>query len=174
MWDLEQYHTAFPELTVAGGAGARVTIEWAESCREALEGPDSESVRRKGHRDEIVGKYFAGNGDTFLPDGPARTFRPFWWRAGRYVRITVETRDAPLRLERLALLETRLPLENDGAFACSDAEMAGVAALSARGIQMCAHETYMDCPYYEQMMYVGDTRLQMLTAYVMNAEDRLN
>ncbi len=171
LWDLDEYHTAYPELTTTGGAGARVSIEWAESCCAALEGPD---VRRKGNRDETAGKHFLGYGDIFLPDGPTRTFRPFWWRAGRYVRITVETRDAPLTLDRLVLLETRLPLENEAAFDSDDPEIPGLVKVSARGIQMCAHETYMDCPYYEQMMYVGDTRLQMLTAYVMSAEDRLN
>jgi hypothetical protein len=38
---------------------------------------------------------------------------------------------------------------------------------------MCAHETYMDCPYYEQMMYVGDSRLEALTTYAISANDRL-
>jgi hypothetical protein len=32
----------------------------------------------------------------------------------------------------------------------------------------------MDCPYYEQMMYVGDTRLELLTHYVMQRDDRLS
>ena len=30
---------------------------------------------------------------------------------------------------------------------------------------MCAHETYMDCPYYEQLQYGGDTRLEILATY---------
>ncbi len=169
LWDLEEYHTAYPELTVTGGAGALVKIEWAEACVEDIAEP-----RRKGNRNEVAGKHFVGNGDTFLPDGPTRTLRSFWWRAGRYVRITVETADTPVTLESLRLLESRYPLENTSEFWSSDREIAGIIAVAARGIQMCAHETYMDCPYYEQMMYVGDTRLQMLTSYVMSHEDRLN
>src|SRR6201995_5293651 len=38
---------------------------------------------------------------------------------------------------------------------------------------MCSHETYMDCPYYEQLMYVGDTRLQVLTTFATSRDDRL-
>ena len=174
LWDLQQYHTAFPELRVVGGAGARVQVRWAESCFEKVERAEGSDAWRKGNRDEIAGKYFLGNGDTFLPDGPRRVFRPFWWRSGRYVRISIDTAAEPVTLEQIRLLETRFPLENEGQFASSDSTLDPVIRLAARGIQMCAHETYMDCPYYEQMMYVGDTRLQMLTAYVMSREDRLN
>src|SRR5215213_11960269 len=38
---------------------------------------------------------------------------------------------------------------------------------------MCAHETYMDCPYYEQLMYIGDTRLEALVTYAITRDDRL-
>jgi hypothetical protein len=38
---------------------------------------------------------------------------------------------------------------------------------------MCSHETYMDCPYYEQLMYIGDSRLSMLTQYTLCRDDRL-
>jgi len=29
---------------------------------------------------------------------------------------------------------------------------------------LCAHETYMDCPYYEQLQYGGDARIRMLVS----------
>lgn len=173
LWDLEDYHTAYPELTTTDGAGASIQIHWAESCfltPRKIKGKQHE----KGNRNEIAGKYFLGLGDTFLPDGQTRTFRPCWWRSGRYIRIRITTGANPLTLESLTLMESRMPLENESSFTSNDRELKGIIDLSVRGIQMCAHETYMDCPYYEQMMYVGDTRIQMLTAYVMSSEDRLN
>ncbi len=36
------------------------------------------------------------------------------------------------------------------------------------------HDVFVDCPYYEQMMYVADTRIQMLLAYVFAGDDRLS
>ena len=45
--------------------------------------------------------------------------------------------------------------------------------LLVRGMQACAHETYFDCPYFEQMQYVGDLRLEALTQYAMTRDDRL-
>jgi alpha-L-rhamnosidase len=173
IWDLDTYQTAYPEVDLSGGAGARVEVRWAESCFTKPNGTERGS-RVKDNRNEVDGKYFEGYGDTFLSDGSEATFRPYWWRAGRYVRITVETAEAPLTIEAIRLLETRMPLEDEGNFTCSDEELISIIPILVRGIQMCAHETYMDCPYYEQLMYVGDTRLQMLTAYVMSPEDRLN
>jgi hypothetical protein len=48
-----------------------------------------------------------------------------------------------------------------------------VKPLGYRTLQMCAHETTMDCPFYEQLQYAGDTRLQCLVAYVTGDDDRL-
>lgn len=174
LWDLDEYRTAYPELVTSAGTGAKINLDWGESCYVNLPGIEGKSPHEKGNRDEFAGKYFRGNGDAFMPDGPQRQFRAYWWRAGRWVRINVQTASQPLTIDKLHLLETRMPLENDSVFTSSDEQLPDIIKLATRGIQMCAHETYMDCPYYEQMMYVGDTRLQLLTAYVMSSEDRLN
>ncbi len=45
--------------------------------------------------------------------------------------------------------------------------------LSWRTLQLCSHETYEDCPYYEQLQYVGDTRLEALCSMALAGETRL-
>ncbi len=40
-------------------------------------------------------------------------------------------------------------------------------------MQMCAHEMQFDCPYYEQQMYPGDTRVQLLVLSAMARDARL-
>lgn len=172
--DLDQYFCARPELTVSGGKGSRVEIDWAEALYL-----DTERWP-KGNRDEIEGKFFApvrkeedGPGDVFLPEGGNnREYRTLWWQAGRYVQVLVETGDEPLTIERFRYLETRYPLENEGQFQGA-AELEEPIPIMVRGLQMCSHETYMDCPFYEQLMYVGDTRLEVLTTYVMTTDERL-
>jgi alpha-L-rhamnosidase len=42
-----------------------------------------------------------------------------------------------------------------------------------RTAQLCAGETYFDCPYYEQLQYEGDTRIQSLISLYVTGDDRL-
>jgi alpha-L-rhamnosidase len=167
--DLEQYVCAYPQVRLSGGSGSRLTIGWAEALY--LDG----SGRTKGQRDEVEGRTFIATcRDVILADGGTqRQFEPLWWRAGRYVELLIETGDQPLTLERFSLLETRYPLEMESRFSSSDPRLDAVVPVALRGLQMCAHETYMDCPYYEQMMYVGDSRLEALTTYAITVDDRL-
>jgi alpha-L-rhamnosidase len=128
----------------------------------------------KGQRDEFIGKTFHGMTDTFLPGGDAhQKFSTLWWRAGRWCLISIKTADEPLTIHRLALDESRYPVENESSFDGGDPELIGIIKLATRGIQMCSHETFMDCPYYEQLQYDGDSRLELLTTYAMTRDDRL-
>ncbi len=166
--DLQDYYCAYPLLVTSGGAGGSVHLRWAEALYEAPQG------HHKGNRGEIEGKYFRGAGDRFTLDGGRRRrYRPLWWQAGRYVEVTVTTKQEPVTIEALKLLETRYPLEMESRFSCSDERLGRVIPIALRGLQMCAHETYMDCPYYEQLMYVGDTRLEVLATYAITGDDRL-
>ena len=168
--DLVTYTCAYPELVTSGGARARVRVHWME----ALVHDPAQPRPHKGNRNEIDGKHALGVGDSFLPDGGARRrFGTLWWQAGRYVEILVRTADQPLTIDHLGFRETRYPLEMESSFDASDPRLPRVAPILVRGMQMCAHETYMDCPYYEQLMYAGDTRLEALTTYVMTVDDRL-
>jgi alpha-L-rhamnosidase len=166
--DLDNYYCAYPELVVTGGKGSTVRLAWTEALYNEPE------ARTKGNRNEIDNKYFIGLYDMFLPDGGVgRSFRPLWWRSGRYMELLVTTAAEPLTIERVALHETRYPLEMETTFAASDARMEQIVPIMVRALQMCAHETYMDCPYYEQMMYTGDTRLEVLATYMISRDDRL-
>ena len=168
LFDLENYYCAYPEATLSGGRGSLVRVQWAEALYLDPKGP------HKGNRNEIEGKYFLGIGDVFRPDGgPARRFKTLWWEAGRYVELYVETADEPLVIDRLDLYEVRYPLEMETRFEASDARLEKVVPIALRGLQMCAQETYFDCPYYEQLMYEGDSRLEILATYCTTRDDRL-
>lgn len=173
--DLEDYYCAYPEFVTSHGKNALVRLLWNESLYR-----EKEAIH-KDNRDAVDNKFFTtenslkdGIGDSFICEGGrSRKFETLWWECGRYVEILVETQDEPLIIESISLRETRYPLTSDGGIKTSDSRLNKVIPLALRTLQMCAHETYMDCPYYEQLMYIGDTRLQALTTYVLTNDDRL-
>ncbi|MBU0715948.1 MAG: hypothetical protein KJ964_11380 [Verrucomicrobia bacterium] len=166
--DLNDYYCAYTDLVVSEGRNAVIKIEWAEALyRDPL-------ADDKGNRDEVFGKFFIGDGDTFIADGGSqRHFETFWWRSGRYLRISVITGESSLLIEKLAVRETRYPLDYEGALDCDNKELLKIVRPAVRSLQECMHETYMDCPHYEQMMYVGDTRIMALAGYVISADRRM-
>lgn len=166
--DLEDYYCACPALTTQGGADAELSLQWSE----ALYVEPHENAA-KADRSATEGLHFFGKGDEFIADGGERTFEPLWWRAGRYVRLQIQTHDEPIVIRCLAWRETRYPLECLPLPEVADERLARALPMMQRGLLMCMHESYMDTPYYEQLMYVGDSRLDALCTYVLSPDDRL-
>ena len=165
---IDQGHltTAYPELDIDGGSGARVSVRYAEALRL----PEKQG---KGNRDVIDGKEFAGFGDEFLPDGAKRTWRPLFWRAYRYVELAIETDAEPLIIEDLRGVYTGYPFVRRAEFDGGPGEIRKILDVGWRTARLCAHESYMDCPYYEQLQYVGDGRIQALVSLYMTGDHRL-
>ncbi len=179
LWDLEEYFCAYPELVVSGGKGSRLGWGWAESLYvgDAFDWHTVVTDReRKGptSRAEWRDKYFYGPVDEFFPDGRERArFTIPWWRCGRWCQLEVETGDEPIDILDAKLVETRYPLESEAYFECDNPTVSPVCAICLRGLKMCMHEMHFDCPHYEQQMYGGDTRIQMLVVDALTSDDRL-
>lgn len=165
--DLEDYYCAWPILAVADGKDCEIKITWSESLFENPEGSE------KGNRRQITGKYFRGVGDQFICDGSPRELTTLVWRAGRYVLISLKTASSPLTIVNFKLLETRYPLELQGCITSSEQGINDIIPICLRSIQESSHENYVDCPFYEQMLYSGDGRLEALTNYVISADTSL-
>lgn len=161
--DLGEYYCGQVEFTTSQGQGSDIVISWAEAL---YHDPDAGS---KGKRNEIHDKYFFGAGDRFLPNGNlVNNFFTLQYRAGRYIELLIRTSEAPLYVTQFKLLESRYPMPFEGEFLSPDMRLNCLIRPCLRTLQMCAHDTYMDCPFYEQLMYVGDTRIQLLLNYVIN------
>jgi hypothetical protein len=165
---LDQSHltNAYLVLAVSGGAGGELRVTYAEALRDA-EG-------RKGNRNEIDGKQIAGVRDVFRPDGGRdRRFRTLWFRTYRYVQLDIVTADDPLSVHDVHGIFTAYPFELRARFAGDRPWLADMWEMNWRVLRLCAFETYFDTPYYEQLQYVGDTRVQALLSLYLSGDDRL-
>ena len=169
--DRQTLTTAYPQLTVSGGKNASIRLTYAEALYD--------DKQHKGDRDDVGNRQAEGFHDTFLPDGKKhRAFEPLWWRTWRYLDLDIQTGSSALTLESLTAEFTAYPFEERASFegktsAGSDTDLAKIWEISWRTARLDAHETYMDTPYYEQLQYVGDTRVQALISYAVAGDDRL-
>ncbi len=168
--DLNDYYCAYPEIVLSKGQESFLSMQWAESLYyKVKDGKDF-----KGNRNVIEGKYFIGYPDKFFTDGGIkRHYNTLWWRCGRYIEIVIETKQQELIIEAINFVETRYPLFMESSFDSSDNNLQSIIPLLIRSIQICANETYMDTPYYEQLQWVGDIRIEALVSYVISKDTRL-
>ncbi|MCL2810802.1 MAG: hypothetical protein FWD25_02820 [Clostridia bacterium] len=158
--------TAYVSLPMSGGRGAEIIQRYAECYSDGTRAG-------KGDRCDSVNYQLHGHQDVYRPSGGEETYVPFWFRTMRFLRVEVQTADEPLTLEKPTLLETGYPLESRTTFHSSDPALNTLWEISKRTLQRCMHETYEDCPYYEQLQYTMDTRLQMLFTYALSGDTRM-
>jgi hypothetical protein len=157
---------AFAVLEASGGTGSTVRLVYAEALKD-VQG-------NKGNRNEIDGKTIAGVRDEFrLDGGEHRRFQTLWFRTYRYVQLEIQTADEALRLHDLHGIFVGYPFTLAARFDSDLAWLADMWEINWRGARLCAWETYFDTPYYEQLQYVGDTRIQGLITLYMSDDDRL-
>lgn len=164
--DVSENTAAYPELLVSEGKGATVKLTYAEALFDAK--------GNKGNRNDINDKQIMGNYDIFLPDGGLnRKFRPLWFRAYRYLQLDITTKDQSLILNDIYSMKTGYPLKMNASFSSSDASLQEIWKTGWRTAQLCAGELYYDTPYYEQLQYTGDSRIQSLISLYNAGDDRL-
>ena len=166
LFDQGTLTTGYPELLVSKGKGSKIKLTYSESLF------DPQGL--KGNRNEIEGKSIRGYSDYFLPDGNEdRLFRPLWFRTWRYLQMEIETKSEPLTLSRFSSEFTAYPLKENAIFETDQPGLKKIWDVGWRTARLCANETYYDCPYYEQLQYIGDTRIQSLISLYVSGDDRL-
>ncbi|MBB3128441.1 hypothetical protein FHS19_003095 [Paenibacillus rhizosphaerae] len=168
--------TGYLHLAFSGGKGTEFRIVCAE-CYEP-EASNASKGRMKGVRTMSKGGKLVGDPDVYLASGAGtpespEVYEPFWFRTFRYVRVEITGGNEPIALHSIGYRETGYPLEPAGTFDCSDDELNQIWRMSLNTLRRCMHETYEDCPYYEQLQYTMDTRLQMLYTFHLTTDDRL-
>jgi hypothetical protein len=164
--DQEQLTMGYPVLVASGGAGAQATLTYAEALFDAQ--------GHKGNRNEIEGRVIRGLRDHILFDGGEnRQFQSLWLRTFRYVQLDVATADEPLVVSDVHSIFTAYPFVSHAAFSSDQAWIDGIWEIDWRMLRLSAFETFWDTPYYEQLQYVGDSRIEALLSVYNTGDDRL-
>jgi len=188
--DAGKLTSAYPEVVASGGAGAHLRLTYAEALRLPWTTPNAKLLGKpqplanlaSHYADESTGWTFdrrgviSGWSDVWEPaGGPATaTYEPWHWRAFRYVSIKIKTGAEPLTLRSIGHRFTAYPYKITGAFSCSDPRLERIWDASLLTMRLCSHETFEDCPHYEQMQYAGDTMITSKIALYTTGDGSLS
>jgi hypothetical protein len=179
--------TGYPVFAFSGGKGREVRIIYGECAlqiddRGGYRAPvkavrdDFDFGDVDGYRDTVRLSDVDPDRDGVVRDGFAHdpfVYEPFHWRTFWFVRLEVSPGPDAFELSdahyRFTTYPQTLKARVDSAIPDSDR----MWEVSWRTLQLCAHETYEDCPYYEQLNYVADSRLQARCSLVLAGETRL-
>jgi hypothetical protein len=160
---------ALVTLEMSGGKNATISLTYAEALFNYRG-----RHRYKTNRDSVDGKVFLGRKDSIICDGSAnQVFNSMTWRTYRYIRLRVNTANEPLAINDLYGTFTAYPFQRNAKLITGKPEIGQMLDIGWRTARLCAAETYMDCPYYEQLQYIGDSRIQALVSYYNSGDDRL-
>ncbi len=176
--DHSVHTTGYPKLTYSRGKGSRIRITYAEALFKKDPYTRTSDGNRilydlKGNRNIFTDKEIRGIYDILLPDGGnRRIFIPWGRRTYRFVQFDIQTGNEPLVLEDYHSIYTVYPFPQKGKFISNDTLLNKIFEVSWRTLRNSAAETFMD-PYYEQLQYIGDTRIEALISLYVSGDDRL-
>lgn len=172
--DHKNHSVGFPQLTISDGKNSKIKITYAE----ALFYKDSHSRTahkgwEKGHRNDFKNKEIRGYYDIIIADGGKnRQYTPLALRTFRFVQLDIETGDEALILEDYHNVFTAYPFEEKASFETNNDDLNKIWEVAWRTLQNSSHDVFLD-PYYEQLQYVGDARIESLVSIYLTGDDRL-
>lgn len=99
-------------------------------------------------------------------------YRSLFRRGFRYLYITLRNCDK-IEIGNLNVAFSHYPFKNQGNFFCSDFKLNKIYETAKHTIKCCMEDVYVDCPSYEQVLWVGDMRNEALCDYFINGDSRL-
>ncbi len=157
---------AYPTLEYSKGKNAMISLTYAEGLYD--------DKMEKGNRNIVEGKKIIGTKDSLITNGlDNQRFTTLFWKTYRYIQLSIETKEEPLFINDFYGTFTGYPFKNNTTFTSENPLLKNMLDIGWRTARLCAAETYMDCPYYEQLQYIGDTRIQAVISYFNSGDDRL-
>ena len=142
------------------------------SCRLAYSETLFDEQGKKVHRHPGT---LGGNGyaDQLRFAGKPWRYTSFWYRTGRFLELELDL-TGPLTEIELELSFITYPLGPFREFhSPDDPVLERIYETACHTLSCCSHEHFEDCPYYEQLQYAGDSRIEALVSYAVSGKDDL-
>jgi len=171
--DAKYYTTAMVRYEFKAPKGTKMDVIYTE-C-PLTKSPDG--VLYKDMRDNADGAILYNdwdNGDhyeTFIASGDEQKHEIFFFRTFRFIRV--ECTGKP---EYFKMYAARYNYDffkdatngGIGSFECSDGKYKNLWDISVNTLECCTHETFADCPFYEDQQYIGDARFESKYAWAIS------
>ncbi len=169
-------HTiGYPEMIFSKGKDAKIKITYAEALFfKASKERTAHKGWEKGHRNqEWEKKEIRGVYDIVIADGGMnRKYQPLAMRTYRFVQLDIETQEEDFIIEDFYGMFTAYPFQEKAKFDAQDPHLEKIWNTAWRTLRNSSTEIFID-PYYEQLQYVGDSRIESLVSIYVSGDDHL-
>lgn len=176
--DAGELTTGFFKVKLKKGKKSNINFLYSEGYEQVFYTKNGEKRYKKNRRSDWQNGELRGFSDWYqivgYDDGCEEEYIPFWFRTFRYIQLNITTDDEPLYINSIEYLETGYPLDIKTSVICENENLNRIWDISLRSLKRCMHETYEDCPFYEQMQYLMDSRNQALYTYAVSMDDRMS
>ncbi|MEZ4908041.1 MAG: alpha-L-rhamnosidase C-terminal domain-containing protein [Saprospiraceae bacterium] len=174
LMDFGVHSVGFPKLNFNAGNNSEIKITYAEALfykdsheRSAHKGWE------KGYRNDFSDdKEIRGYYDILYPDGNYHEFKSISLRTFRFVQLDIKTNESALVIDSFLQIESHYPFNDVGTFYCDNEKINKIREVSWRTFVNSSHDVFLD-PYYEQLQYVGDSRIESIVSIYASGDDRL-
>ena len=154
----------YPELKVSGGKDADIKITYAENLYN--------KDKTKGNRNDLKDKIMIGLFDKyFLDGGKDRVYKPLWFRSFRFIQLEIQTKNEPLVLNDYYNVFSAAPLKKKASFSSDNHQYDKIMDICWRTASTLTQDNLVSDAYYEQMQYVGDSRVHAMTNLYMTGDE---
>ena len=162
----QNHHTiGHPELFYSKGNGSKIKITYSEAMYNA--------DWKKGNRNSVDGKHILGYYDIIEPDGTENNlFKPFGQKTYRFIELEITTKEEALVIDDYYGVYTAYPFKENAVFKTENETLDKIWDASWLTLRNSAVEGFID-PYYEQLQYIGDSRIEALVSISVDGDDRL-
>ncbi len=166
LFDGDAVFNAYFRYQIEGGKDAQIKFIYFEKFTRGVD-----EVKRDDYKNGEIGKN--GQEDTIVLSGGSLVYEPFWYRTMRFLKIEIDAKKETVCFYRPRFRKTGYPLHSSTWVSSSESWVEQVYQMCVRTLESCMMETYMDCPFWEQMQYPMDTRLQALFTYSCSTDTLL-